>query len=172
MYEPVLFFFQHYMAIRKWAGDTHMGFEPQCDTLHAWQVAVLDRLEQQNNRRILFVVDERGGMGKSFLVRHLLGRMGRKAWACQGGKLSDLMHAFSKQAASTELAIFDLARCIDPNWYPWGFMENLKNGWFCSTKYDGGFCMVKPDIKIVVFTNSDPPRDKLSIDRYDVYKIQ
>lgn len=116
-------------------------------------------------------MDERGGMGKSFLVRHLLGRMGSKAWACQGGKLTDLMHAFSKQASTTDLAIFDMARCTDPNWYPWGFMENLKNGWFCTTKYDGGFCLVKPNIKIVVFTNSDPPRDKLSMDRYEVLKI-
>jgi hypothetical protein len=103
--------------------------------------------------------------------RHLLRGTNQRGGGKKGRADAIKCNTTDERDSVYELAIFDLARCIDPNWYPWGFMENLKNGWFCSTKYDGGFVMVKPDIKIVVFTNTDPPKDKLSIDRYDVYKI-
>jgi len=148
-----------------------VGFGEQHDILSEWQTNVVDRLLRQDDRKILFVVDVEGGKGKSFLARHLMSRFGKRAWACQGGKLADLMHAYSKGAEDTEVAIFDMARCNNPDWFPWNFMENLKNGWFTSTKYDGRFTMVNPNVKIVVFMNEDPPRNKLSQDRYEVFFI-
>lgn len=69
-----------------------------------------------------------------------------------------------------KIVVFDMARCNNAEYYPWNFMENLKNGWFTSTKYKGGMKMFQPP-KIVVFMNSDPPRDKLSADRYEIYNI-
>lgn len=69
-----------------------------------------------------------------------------------------------------EYALFDMARCNDPTYMPWNFMENLKSGWFTSTKYKGGMKIFKAP-KIVVFMNQDPPRNKLSSDRYDVLFI-
>lgn len=77
------------------------------------------------------------------------------------------MHTYDVKA---EYAIFDMARCNSPDYYPWAFMENLKNGWYTATKYNGGMRVFKPP-KIVVFMNEDPPRSKLSADRYDVFKI-
>ena len=81
--------------------------------------------------------------------------------------MTDLMHSYD---TSCEIAIFDMARCNNPDYYPWNFIENLKNGWFTSTKYNGRFQVFKSP-KIVMFMNQMPPRDKLSNDRYDIYKI-
>lgn len=133
--------------------------------LRPWQQRVIDLLNEQNDRQILFVVDEEGGKGKSALCSHLMSQT--TTWACQGGKINDLMHTYNKDAT---IAVFDMARCNHPDYYPWNFMENLKNGWFCATKYEGGLFQFKPP-KIMVLMNQDPPRDKLSKDRYHVVKI-
>lgn len=77
------------------------------------------------------------------------------------------MYAYTPEV---EYAVFDMARCNNPDYYPWNFMENLKNGWFTSTKYKGGMKTFEPP-KIIVFMNEDPPRNKLSPDRYDVLFI-
>lgn len=77
------------------------------------------------------------------------------------------MHTYNTTA---EYAVFDMARCNNCDYYPWNFMENLKNGWFTSTKYNGGFKIFTPP-KIIVFMNDDPPMNKLSRDRFDVMFI-
>ena len=69
-----------------------------------------------------------------------------------------------------EFAIFDMARCNDSRWWPWTFIENIKNGIFMSTKYQGGMKIF--DIpKVVMFMNVEPDMDKLSADRYDLMYI-
>ncbi len=131
--------------------------------LRQWQTEVLDLLERQNDRQILFVIDIAGGMGKSTLTRWLIKH--KKAWACTGGKQADLMHAYSVEAT---IAVFDMARCTVSDYWPWAFLENIKNGWFTTTKYHSRMITFIPP-KVVVFTNSDVPRDKLSSDRYQCY---
>lgn len=134
--------------------------------LRPWQQRVLDMLNHQNDRQILFVVDKDGGKGKSSLVTHIMSTV-ETTWACQGGKIADLMHTYT---TNSTMAIFDMARCNHPDYYPWNFMENLKNGWFTATKYEGGMKTFYPP-KIVVMMNEDPPRNKLSADRYQVLHI-
>lgn len=133
--------------------------------LRDWQQSALTKLENQTDRHILFVVDEEGGKGKSALAKHILTT--KNAWACQGGGIRDLMHSYNPKA---EYVVFDMARCNDAQYWPWNFMENLKNGWFTSTKYNGGMVMFNVP-KIIVFTNQYPDKSKLSQDRYEIYKI-
>lgn len=63
-----------------------------------------------------------------------------------------------------------MARCNDSKYFAWNFMENLKNGWFTTMKYQGMMKAFKPP-KIVVFMNEEPEMNKLSIDRYDIYYL-
>lgn len=57
---------------------------PACsiERLREWQMEVIDRANNQGARKILFVVDQEGGKGKSELTKYLL--MNHNAWACQG----------------------------------------------------------------------------------------
>lgn len=50
--------------------------------LRPWQVKCMELLDAQNDRCILFVVDEEGGKGKSVLAKHILSK--GTAWGCQG----------------------------------------------------------------------------------------
>lgn len=82
--------------------------------------------------------------------------------------MTDLMTAYNVKA---EYAVFDMARCNNPDYYPWNFMENLKNGWFTTTKYNGRMKVFKPP-KIIVFMNISPPWEKLSQDRFEIYNFK
>lgn len=63
-----------------------------------------------------------------------------------------------------------MARCNDPKFFPWNFIENLKNGWFTTMKYQGMMkCFTPP--KIIIFMNQEPEKNKLSIDRYQMKYI-
>lgn len=136
------------------------------EELYPWQKLVVSKLLAQDGRKILFCIDEVGGRGKSALCKWLIRNQG--AWACQGGKITDLMHTYDVGAP---LAVFDMARCNSPDYWPWNFMENLKNGWFTSTKYNGAMTIFKPP-SILVLCNEDVPRNKLSQDRYDVFFLK
>ncbi len=50
--------------------------------LKDWQKKCVEMLRNQDPRRILFVVDEVGGKGKSMLAKHLLSTF--VGWGCQG----------------------------------------------------------------------------------------
>lgn len=135
------------------------------DVLLPWQEHVMRLLTVQNERQILFVVDQKGGAGKTVLGDHI--RSVYPSWKCQGGANKDLMTAYKTGA---EMCILDMARCNDVNWWPWNFMENVKNGSFTSVKYKGRENDFKRP-KVIVFSNVEIPRDKLSADRYQVINI-
>lgn len=135
--------------------------------LKPWQAEVVNRLRHQNERKVLFVVDEVGNSGKSELTKWMLCNL--NSFVSTGGKVGDLMHIHSKKK-DTKYSVFDMARCNNPDYFPWNFIEMLKNGWYQSTKYDGStiVCGVQ---KIVMFLNQEPPMHKLSADRYDIFRI-
>lgn len=133
--------------------------------LRDWQEKAIQLLKAQNDRNILFVVDIEGGKGKSILAKWIFSNL--KAWGCQGGKQADLMQAYNQDC---EYAVFDMARCNESTYWPWSFMENLKNGWFTSTKYMGLQTQFEAP-KIIVFTNEIPNKFKLSMDRYQIYEL-
>lgn len=135
--------------------------------LKQWQVDVITRLRRQNERQVLFVVDEVGNSGKSVLTKWMLCRL--NSFVSTGGKVADLMHIHSKKK-NTQYAVFDMARCNNPEYFPWNFIEMLKNGWYQTTKYDGNTVVCGPQ-KIVMFTNQQPCMSKFSADRYDIFVI-
>lgn len=142
--------------------------EPINVELRDWQRIVLGKLEAQGDRKILFVVDEEGGKGKtvlsSYIERNLSG------FGCGGGKHADLAYIFAPWAEKCEYVAIDLTRTLDADYYPYHFMEDLKNGKMMSTKYNSKRVLF-PYKKVVVFTNQYPNMTKLSADRYEIYKI-
>lgn len=63
--------------------ETHQGANFDIDiTLNDWQNQVLQKLDIQTDRQVLFVVDKEGGKGKSTLCKWIMAN--KTAWACQG----------------------------------------------------------------------------------------
>lgn len=136
--------------------------------LRDWQRVVLGKLEAQGDRKILFVVDEEGGKGKTVLSTYIERNLG--GYGCGGGKHADLAYVFAPWAEKCEYVAIDLTRTVDADYYPYHFMEDLKNGKMMSTKYTSKRVLFETK-KVVVFTNQHPNMTKLSADRYEIYKI-
>lgn len=147
----------NFYALQYSRDDQHERYK-RC-TLRPWQRKALDCLLGQNEREILFCVDVKGGLGKSWFAKYLLHQY--DAWGCQGGPIKDLMYSYACQ----KIAVFDMARCNDEKFYPWNFMENLKNGWFTNLKYESRMVYFEPP-KIIVMLNHVPDFNKFSMDRY------
>lgn len=133
--------------------------------LRPWQKSALEKLHAQNDRRILFVVDEEGGKGKTILAAYISRNLG--GYRCGGGKHADLAHMWAKSPRDGGIVAIDLTRTIDKDYWPYHFMEDLKNGFITSTKYSGE-AIDFPSQKVIVFTNQYPDKSRLSADRYEI----
>ena len=148
----------------QWAREVWNAKIPQItlpDTLLEWQSNAIEKLKIQDDRKVDVYVDTVGGHGKSVLAKWLIFHYG--AFLCTGGKHGDIIHAFQGQ----EIVVFDLARAIDENYWPYQAMECFKNGVGFSGKYASTTKFFKP-CKVIIFTNQEPDRSKLSADRWDV----
>lgn len=135
--------------------------------LRDWQRDAMARLEVQDDRKVLVVVDEEGGKGKTTLADYI--ELRRGGWACGQGKHADLAHAWGKYGdrAACKFVAVDLTRCVNQDFYPWAFIEDLKNGKCFSGKYNSQKFRF-PKQKVIVFMNQYPDKSKLSADRWDV----
>jgi len=132
--------------------------------LRTWQEEVINLLELQNERKILWVYDQIGGNGKSILTNYLIDV--RNAFMCNGGKLSDIAYAYDLQP----FIVFDLPRCSE-EFIPYKVMECFKDGRFFSAKYNS--CMKRfSNAKVVVFSNFLPDITKLSKDRWIIKELR
>ena len=139
-----------------------------------WQRQLLEMT--QDNRTITWIVDLPGGNGKTFLAKWA--QRYQKAIRLEMGKLVDLKYAYSQSLAP--VVYFDVTRYFADK-MQWGFLENLKDGTFLSTKYKSRVVEFEPP-KVVVFSNFEPRMTNtldngsvervLSDDRWQVFKLQ
>lgn len=136
--------------------------------LKTWQKMALDKLVNQDERKILFVIDEVGGFGKSFLAKYI--QSNYDTFFCSGGKSADLAYAYNYQ----EYVIFDIARG-GKDYVPYVFMENLKSGSVFSPKY-GSITKWRIGVKIMINLNFEPDMTQFSKigddnNRYDFFRL-
>lgn len=126
-----------------------------------WQKDVIDIVQgPADDRTVHWFYDEIGNMGKSRLTRHLIAEHGA---LFLGGKLMDMAHIYAKQ--KSRIVIFDITRAqADYSAALYTFAEQLKNGFLCSTKYDGQMVTFKPP-HVIFFANSKPDETRWSSDR-------
>lgn len=147
---------------------------PEDSTLRTWQ-STLDGLVRpdgqfnHNDRRVFVVVDTHGNTGKSFMTRWWLSDMEIQSQVLMVGKRDDLAHAIDPQC---ELFIFDIPRG-ELQYFQWSIVEQLKNGVVFSPKYQSGTKFLRHgSATVVVFTNEEPDRTKLSDDRWHITRIR
>jgi len=133
-------------------------------TLRPWQQEAWDKLQGQDDRQILFVVDLIGNQGKSRLAMWL--KTYHDALLLGHTRFVDAAFYYQQQ---NRYVIFDLTRSSE-GFVNYGCMEAFKNETVLSTKYE---CMDKfADCKVMVLTNYEPDMTKLSADRYDIMRLQ
>jgi len=133
---------------------------------HEWQQSVINLTDKpcdENDRTIHWFWEPIGNKGKSRLAKWLHDHRG--AFLCNNGKTTDIAYAWD----DNPIAVFDFARVTEEK-INWGVMENISNGYLFSPKYQsGGKSFARPHI--ICFANFPPDTSKMSIDRWNIVKI-
>ena len=142
--------------------------DPATD-LRPWQRELYSELRDSapDPRKIVWYVDWRGGVGKSWFVNFFLSRHGSRSAACfSDGRPADVAYAYEYQ----RVVFFDLTRST-PDLLPLcHVMEQLKDGRIFSSKYNSRVKLFACP-HVVVFANKEPPDLAFSPDRLDVRRF-
>lgn len=138
-----------------------------------WQKAVIEIVKGPvHPRKIYWFWEPEGNSGKTYLSRWLY-----MNYRCivGGGKKADVFHqvatAFEKdEGADPQLILLDIPRSAQ-KYCCYGAIEDLKNGFVNSGKYEGGvFCFLSPHV--IVFANDEPDYAEMSADRWCVKRLR
>jgi len=127
-----------------------------------WQSDLLETVSRPPDaRKVLWYVDEVGGTGKSmFALSH------PSCYVVTGGKHADIIYAYAFES----VVFFDWPRDAEDR-FPYSMVESFKNGYALSTKYEVRRLRFEVP-HVVVFSNFQPDRTKLSADRWDIHNIR
>ena len=136
--------------------------------LRPWQVRLKAKLEEPPDRRkIIFIVDEVGNSGKSWFAHYFAKVKGECCQVMLPGKKADMAYALKP---GLKILFLDAPRSKQGEFIQYDFLEDLKNGYVFSTKYESRIKTYEP-MHVVVNMNESPDRSKLSDDRFDVMRI-
>lgn len=135
------------------------------ENLNLMQKYVLElALKPSEDRLVHWIVDEKGGSGKSAMIRYLI--VNHNA-TLLGLSYKDSAEAYDKQP----IVCFDIERQTKEEYIQYGLFEALKNGMIFSGKYHGVTKIFDPP-HVIVFANRRPDESQLSQDRWRIVDTQ
>jgi hypothetical protein len=139
--------------------------------LREWQQQCVALLEEKNDRTIYWIWENEGNVGKTVFAKYLY--LTKNIMYITGGKGSDILHVSTealKNKPDCDIFLFDLPRSLE-GCVSYNALEQIKNGFWTSTKYEGGtVCINNPTV--MVFANWKPNEDMLSKDRWEIFEIK
>lgn len=157
-------------ATGRWWGNITPLFVPE--PTQPWQLNLIQELvNTPNPRKIIWYYDPIGGKGKSVLCKWLAAYHNALI-VC--GKNADLKYGIQQviknSGVAPKIILLDCPRTLDPEFISYTGIEEVKNGCFFATKYEGGMCLFN-NPHVVVFSNQKPKVHNLSADRWEIREI-
>lgn len=141
--------------------------EIQVYPLRTWQEELSQLLNREpDDRKINFVVDIVGNTGKTWFA-HYYKKIHLNVQILLPGKKADLAYCIN---TSSRVIFLDAPRCKQTDFIFYDFLEELKNGYIFSGKYESRFKSLRK-MHVVVLMNEHPDMEKLSIDRYNIITL-
>lgn len=129
-----------------------------------WQQSLYDDLVgPPDDRKIKFVVDHAGGLGKSWFVRWFLDQHPSETQVFRPARVQDIAHAVRVR---TKYFFFDVPR-NGMQFLQFQVLEQLKDRLIFSPKYQSATKELSFVPHVVVFCNEDPTEEEMSPDRYE-----
>lgn len=150
----------------RWAAEerrrrSQSRFEAQED----WQTQALSILNAPVHPRLVhWFWEPVGGVGKSYFALNYHDGRGH-GFIVSGGRHADIRFAYRGQP----FVFFDWARDTEER-FPYGLVEQFKNGYFLVEKYDSRPYRFSIPY-VFVFANFAPDQSRLSQDRWDIFRI-
>lgn len=136
--------------------------------LKPWQQRLWDRLEQEpESRKVIFIVDFIGNQGKTWFARYYCNKK-ENASVILPGKKADMAYVLDPLS---RVIFIDAPRSKQGDFIQYDFLEEVKNGYVFSSKYESEIKKFG-NVHLVVMMNEQPDRTKLSQDRYEVIEIE
>lgn len=136
-----------------------------------WQAKVLSLVNgEPDPRKIHWYWEDRGNVGKSFLVKYLC--ITKDVIICDGKK-NDIFNQVNECLSVgkiPKIILMDIPRTMEDR-VAWGTLEQLKNGCLYSGKYEGGMCIF-PNPHVICFANFEPDQNSMSSDRWDIVSLR
>lgn len=143
---------------------------PACDL--PWQKDIIEMVKSEpDDRSIYWYWSDKGNIGKTTFGKYLCVNHN----ACLlSGKGADVRNGAltwkNDKGTYPDLCIFPIPRSFNSDYLSYEAIENVKDAFFYSGKYEGG-TVCDPCPHLIVFANFEPDRDKMSEDRWHVVNI-
>ena len=127
----------------------------------------------KENRKIYWLYEKKGNVGKSFLTRYLY--LQYKS-ILASGKQSDvfnqaLKYDIENKCQDPDLLLCDIPRTFDTEYVSYGCLEKIKDRLLFSGKYEGGVIFYEQSPHILCYSNQKPCVEKMSPDRWEIIHI-
>lgn len=164
---PLLFL--KYGRIMEWVDAIYPKPTLEEGTPKVWQENLRNKLhDEPDDRKIIFVIDEHGGCGKSWFARWWYTKYPELTQLMGVGKRDDLAHAVQQDK---KYFFFDVPR-TQLEFFQYSILEQLKNRIVFSPKYSSRVKVLDHIPYVVVFCNEQPDRTKLTADRFYTMNIR
>jgi len=145
---------------------------PEID-LKPWQETLLEILDTEpNDRDIYWYWENKGGSGKTTFGKWI--DFNREGVLCISGKSNDIKNGIltykEKNSRFPKVIIIDVPRS-NMGYVNYGAMEEVKNMFFFSGKYEGG-SVNGPHPHVIIFANEEPDENMMSLDRWKIVNLR
>jgi len=133
-----------------------------------WQRELESILDEptDDERTVRFIVDEKGGSGKTWFQQYYMTKHPDRVQLLQPGKYIDMAYTID---ASKDVFLINVPRGGMEFFHSnFRILESLKDRMVFSPKYQPQMKILQRVPHVVVFSNEPPRRDLLSSDRYNV----
>ena len=135
----------------------------------------MEMIRQPSNREVIWICGKRGNEGKSWFQSYLETFCGYSRVLCLDlrNKTANTLYSLSKRPLqTTDIFLFNDTRAVGDTHQNYAVLEKIKDGCATSSKYGSNVIRFKTPNIIIVFSNITPTSYCLSVDRWNVHKIE
>lgn len=153
--------------VKDYVRDNQEKITVEAHPLRIWQQELNQILiNAPDKREVIFIVDTVGDKGKSWFA-HYYCDLHDNAQIIIPGKKADMTFVVEE---SKRVVFLDCPRSKQGEFIQYDFLEELKNGFIFSPKYESMNKRMKTP-HVVVLMNEEPDMTKLSRDRYRIIRL-
>lgn len=142
--------------------------------LYDWQKEIVDKYKEHEDplfgREIHWYFETKGNVGKSVLCKYLIDNCDALVIS---GNQNDIKHGIAswieKRGEAPPIVVLNIPRASE-GYISYPALEQIKDGFFFSGKYEGGMCRFNSP-HIICFANHQPDYTNLSQDRWCVFHL-
>ena len=146
---------------------------PQVEVILRPRQERLVEVMKPSEREIIWIVDPAGNEGKSWFQKYLKDIHGLRVFDANIRRSSKcILHILSKEIVSLiDIFLFNVPRSFNMDEFPYEMLEELKDGKAESIKYNSIKLQVNTPNTVLVFSNENPDKERMSKDRWIMYLI-